>query len=430
MRVLVLGGYGLIGSAIAQQLLADGHAVTALGRKIARARIQMPGVRWLAADISRLQSVADWTPLIKDSDVIVNAAGALQTGLRDDLGKLQAAFIALYDAAAADGTARIIVISAPGARLDASTDFSRSKARADAHLRQTALDWTILRPGLVIARQAYGGTAMLRALASLPYVMPIMTGTRPVKTVDVDDVAHAVTSIISGKVLSCRDYDLVEPESHALADIVARFRAWFGYRPAPVLSVPPIVAGPFIVAADLAGWLGWRSPLRSTAVAELAAGVTGCSRQWLEAGGNRLKSLEQSLAATPATVQERWFGRLWALKPVVIVTLAAFWLASGLIALGHPATAAAVLTTRGVASDHALILVICGALVDVALGLGILVRISARVAMIGMLLTSFAYLLAGTWLAPDLWTDPLGPLVKIGPSLALTLVGLAILEER
>jgi len=363
-------------------------------------------------------------------DVIVNAAGALQTGLRDDLGKLQTAFIALYDAVATDGAARMIVISAPGAHLDATTDFSRSKARADAHLRQTPLDWTILRPGLIIARQAYGGTAMLRALASLPYATPILSGMRPIQTVDVSDVAEAVVFLIAGKVPPRRDYDLVELKTHSLADCVSTFRAWFGYRTAPVLRVPPLVARPFIVAADLAGWLGWRSPLRSTAVAELAAGVAGDSGPWLDAGGNRLKSLGQSLAATPATVQERWFGRLWALKPVVIVTLAAFWVASGLIALDHPANAAAVLTARGVASDQALILVMCGALIDVALGLGVLIRGSARTAMLGMLLTSLAYLAAGTWLAPELWADPLGPLVKIGPSIVLTLVGLAILEER
>ena len=32
MRVLVLGAYGLLGSAITRQLLQDGHSVTGLGR--------------------------------------------------------------------------------------------------------------------------------------------------------------------------------------------------------------------------------------------------------------------------------------------------------------------------------------------------------------------------------------------------------------
>ncbi len=75
-----------------------------------------------------------------------------------------------------------------------------------------------------------------------------------------------------------------------------------------------------------------------------------------------------------------------------------------------------------------LTLITC--LADVALGLSVLVRPFARKALIGMLLVSAAYLGGATLLEPHLWLDPLGPLVKVLPSLALTLVALAILEER
>ncbi|TIU24624.1 MAG: hypothetical protein E5W38_30535, partial [Mesorhizobium sp.] len=40
------------------------------------------------------------------------------------------------------------------------------------------------------------------------------------------------------------------------------------------------------------------------------------------------------------------------------------------------------------------------------------------------------YLAAATMLAPDLWLDPLGAIVKAVPMLCLVLVALAILEER
>jgi hypothetical protein len=38
--------------------------------------------------------------------------------------------------------------------------------------------------------------------------------------------------------------------------------------------------------------------------------------------------------------------------------------------------------------------------------------------------------MAGTLLRPDLWTEPLGPLMKILPILTLHFVALAVLEER
>ena len=47
-----------------------------------------------------------------------------------------------------------------------------------------------------------------------------------------------------------------------------------------------------------------------------------------------------------------------------------------------------------------------------------------------MVLLSPAYLVAATALTPTLWLDPLGPLVKVVPSIVLALVALAILDER
>jgi hypothetical protein len=40
------------------------------------------------------------------------------------------------------------------------------------------------------------------------------------------------------------------------------------------------------------------------------------------------------------------------------------------------------------------------------------------------------YLIAGSVLRPDLWNEPLGPLLKILPILVLHLVAMAILDER
>jgi len=51
-------------------------------------------------------------------------------------------------------------------------------------------------------------------------------------------------------------------------------------------------------------------------------------------------------------------------------------------------------------------------------------------ALIGMLVVSGLYLLLGTILAPALWLDPLGCLVKIVPILLLIVFALAVLEER
>jgi uncharacterized protein YbjT (DUF2867 family) len=430
VAVLVLGGYGLIGSAIVERLAADGLEVIGLGRDTASAERRRPQVAWRRADLSRLVTPEAWRPLLADAEVVVNAAGALQRGLKDDLAAVQdRSMRALYVAAKAAGVRRIVQISAVGAALDSPLAFFRTKAQADDALRASGLEHVILRPALVISPVAYGGTALLRGLAAFPALLPLVLPRSPVQTVWIGDVSDAVAAAIAGRIDSGASVELAEAPTRTLAETVKLLRGWLGLRPAPVVALPEFVTGLTAAGADLLGWLGWRSPLRSTAMAVMRGGVLGSggAAPYL---GHSFKTLPEMLAAMPAGPQERWFARLWLLKPLILGVLAAFWLASGLIGIAHQAEAAAVLTHRGAAEALARLTVLAGGVADAGLGAALLFRPSARWALRGMALVSLLYMAGAAILAPDLWLDPLGPMVKIIPALALTFVGLAVLDER
>ena len=70
-KVLVLGGYGLIGEAVVERLLGDGHEVTGLGRDIGDAERRWPAVRWIAADMAQLLTAKDWLPMLAGMDAVV-----------------------------------------------------------------------------------------------------------------------------------------------------------------------------------------------------------------------------------------------------------------------------------------------------------------------------------------------------------------------
>jgi hypothetical protein len=57
-------------------------------------------------------------------------------------------------------------------------------------------------------------------------------------------------------------------------------------------------------------------------------------------------------------------------------------------------------------------------------------RPTSRVGLLASLSLSITYAVLGSFLRPDLWLEPLGPLVKIMPISVLNLVALAILEDR
>jgi hypothetical protein len=74
--------------------------------------------------------------------------------------------------------------------------------------------------------------------------------------------------------------------------------------------------------------------------------------------------------------------------------------------------------------------VIAGALADIAIGVGIAFRRTARVALWSAIAISIFYLIAGTFVLPRLWLDPVGPMLKIWPIVVLNLVALAVVEDR
>ncbi|UPT62118.1 MAG: NAD(P)H-binding protein [Hyphomonadaceae bacterium JAD_PAG50586_4] len=256
MRVLVLGGYGLIGLEIVRRLRAAGHELIGLGRSAQKGGSAAPHVRWISADIATLTTPHAWAPHIEGVDAIVNASGALQDGARDNLRAAQQdAIVALIQACKAKAI-RFVQISAPGAVLDANTAFMRTKAAADSALRASALDWTILKPGLVISANAYGGTSLLRILAATPFVQMLVLGDARVQIAAASDVAEATLLAVEGVTPSRRDYDLAAAEAHTLREVVGKFRVWLGFEPARVRLELPRALG-FCSRAALISPVGW-----------------------------------------------------------------------------------------------------------------------------------------------------------------------------
>ncbi|MCH8169483.1 MAG: NAD(P)H-binding protein, partial [Proteobacteria bacterium] len=186
--ILVIGAYGLIGSAVARRLAGAGHKVRGLGRSAARGRRLVPGIDWVEGDLRAMTAPDDWTAALDGVATVVNAAGVLQDGARDSLRAVHdTAIRALLAACAARGVKRFVQISAAGVSPGAATEFFRSKARGDRAVRASGLEWVILRPGLVIGPDATGGTALLRGLAAFPLVQPLVLGDAPVQTVALAD---------------------------------------------------------------------------------------------------------------------------------------------------------------------------------------------------------------------------------------------------
>ncbi len=363
--------------------------------------------------------------------VVVNCSGALQDGPEDDLEATHHHAVSALATACAASDILLIQISAVGARLDATTPFLSSKARGDAAIKESGVRYHIFRPGLVLASNAYGGTAMLHMLAAFPWVQPIASPEAAIQTVALDDVAGAVAAAIAGDTPIGFEGDLVETQAHSLRDVVAAVRHWLGFQPASLeLKLPDFAMTAISKIADALSRLGWQSPLRSTSVRVLTEGVRGEPADLTIFGLSSPSSLYQTLSNIPAGAQARLFARMALLMPLILVCLSLFWLTSGIVGLARVNEAAVVLEDVGWSTGMAVASVVFWSLVDMAIGVAFLIRRYVRRACWTAVAVSLFYLLAATIAVPALWLDPLGPLIKVVPSILLALVARAALDTR
>jgi len=361
----------------------------------------------------------------------VNCAGLLQDAPGESTrGVHVAGAVALFRACERAGVRRVIHLSAVGVDRDTPTEFSRTKLVGDHALMERDLDWVILRPSVVIGRAAYGGSALMRGLAAAPLV-PIMPGTGPLQIVHLDDLVDAVVFFLKPHAPVRGAFDVVGPRTWSFEETVVLLRRWLRWPPARKFHPPAPLAAVVYKIGDAIAWLGWRPPARTTARREILRGATGDPGPLARATGIEPRDPAAVLTAESSSVQERWFARLYLLKPLVIAILSLFWIATGLMALGPGwKEGVGLMLEGGVEHGLAEATVVAGAAADICIGIGIAFRRTAKCALYAALALSVTYVIIGTVLVPRLWINPIGPLLKIWPIMALILVAIAIVEDR
>ena len=145
-----------------------------------------------------------------------------------------------------------------------------------------------------------------------------------------------------------------------------------------------------------------------------------------------IKGFKEALSACPATLQDRLHARSVFAVPLLQVTLAAFWILTGALTLTPEsfAAATAIITQAGYDARFAQGLVAAASVADILAGAAFLLPRWVRTAGVAQLVLSTVYLIGLSIVAPEFWTDHFGPLLKVVPMMAATLVVMAFQEKR
>jgi uncharacterized protein YbjT (DUF2867 family) len=415
-RVLILGADGFIGRHLAFHLRAAGWQVTAQARR--PHRLSAMGFATLSADLTdpATHDPAFWKPHLPEGCALVNAAGLL-TGT-------EAAFAAVHRAAPRAALAALrgpaVLISAIGVQAD--TPFASWRRETET----VFADHCILRPGLVLADTSYGGSSLLRAFAALPWRLPVVgDGEQPFNPIHATDLATVVAECLANPP-GQGTWDIGGPETVTQSALALALRRWMGLPEVPLLRLPMGLARGLGRMGD---WLRL-GPVSTTAVTQLQGGVVADPAPLLARLSSRPRTLSAFIAARPAGTQDLWQARLYLLKPLIRLVLAAMWLASAALGLFLSPLDFLPRVSADLPPDLLVALARVGGLADLVLGLALLRNWRPRAVAQAQIVLVLAYTAGLTLMAPALWLDPFGGLLKNLPVLALMLVHLALVEER
>jgi uncharacterized protein YbjT (DUF2867 family) len=231
MKVIVFGGAGLLGRAIATELRSHGHQVVTAGRNGCD----------VAVDYRYDHTRELFAALVRGADIVVNAVGILmeRADNRFDTVHVQAP-AGLFAACAQERVARIVHISGLGVGTGIPGDYMASKLAAEQALQACSVDYAIVRPALLVDA-ACPSTRLFQWLSTMPVIaLPglLHPGASLVAPIQVQDVAEAVTRMCEYPKALRRTVELAGPEAMPYREMLARLRSAAGKGAALWLPLP------------------------------------------------------------------------------------------------------------------------------------------------------------------------------------------------
>lgn len=258
MRVLLTGGNGLVGRALAMRLLAGGSML----RCAARQSLSLPPAAKYFP-IPDLASPVDWSAAVQDVDVVVHCAArvhVMRESVSDPLQAFRAvnveATLALARQAASAGVRRFVFVSSikvngeytlPGRPFTAEDEanpsdlYAQSKWEAEQGLqalgRETGMEIVIVRPPLVYGPGVGGNFQRMLGWLSRGVPLPLGTTGNRRSLVALDNLVDLLVTCIDHPAAANQVLLVSDGEDLSTTDLLRRLGQAMG-KSARLLPVP------------------------------------------------------------------------------------------------------------------------------------------------------------------------------------------------
>jgi uncharacterized protein YbjT (DUF2867 family) len=239
MKIAITGGTGFVGSHLANRALAEGHDVVLLSRTAKQQSVVLSDSARVTRISSDLTNVDALAAAFKDCEAVAHCAGInRQIGTQTYARVHVEATRNVVEAAKRAGVRRITLMSFLRARPNCGSPYHESKWAAEEIVRNSGLDYTVVKAGMVYGR----GDHMLDHLSHAFYTLPILATVgfrqKAIRPLAVDDLIHVLHAALVNGRLKRQTIAITGAEELYLSDAARRVAQVLGRRiwmfPAPL----------------------------------------------------------------------------------------------------------------------------------------------------------------------------------------------------
>ena len=247
--MVLFGGGGFLGRAVAQELFARGFRVR-IAQRAPRAAFTVRALGGLgytqlaACSISDAKQVAR---VLEGASAAVNLVGLLK-------GDMEGAHVdgarTVAQAAANAGLGALVQVSAIGADPASASAYGRTKGEGETTVRAAFPSATIVRPSIIFGRDDQF-TNRFAGLVTSAKVVPVIRGAAKFQPVDVADVARAIAMAVTDPdSFGGQTYELGGPDVLSMQEVMSWIATETGRSP----SFLPLPDGVARLIAATTGW--------------------------------------------------------------------------------------------------------------------------------------------------------------------------------
>jgi uncharacterized protein YbjT (DUF2867 family) len=254
MKIAITGATGFVGTHLTSRLESEGHELVLIARR------SRNSARLLVSDLSNTGELCEQFTGCK---AIAHCAG-----INREIGEQTFARVHIegtrnvVEAAKAAGVEKIVLMSFLRARPDCGSPYHESKWEAEELVRNSGLDYTILKAGVVYGRGDHMLDHLSHALHTFPVFGLVGMKEKSIRPLAIEDLVHVMRASLIDRRMKRQTVAVVGPEEIYLSEAVRRVAEVVGKQP---LMFPL----PVVCHLSMASFFEWTMKVPLTSLAQV-----------------------------------------------------------------------------------------------------------------------------------------------------------------